>query len=225
MTFINCMSTCENKVSLFVMIAIYVISYLLFWNILSPLKPERHVKNIEQHINDILFGTIIFSVIFYIGNFYNYFQNTSSVIITLFGHLMSFLLWSFISKIKLLRFDLDSLNFQQQIIILVATLVIVILGLPIIALNVKSSNMNLYVFSFILLILMFLTQLFKKSKIHHYQIFGLLALFSNVISDSNTTMFNYYVYLINGLLFGSITHGLTAYNAIGVLKDESSKFH
>ena len=201
---------------------IFILLYILFWQIASPLKIERHNKNYEQHINDLLFGFIIFSFIFFMGNY----QDSTSLdyLLLSLGCCVTFLLWSFISKIKYFQFDLYNMNKNQKLLIGFIFFKIILIAIPIfkMILNNFKKCIDIQLLTTILILLLLLYNMFihKTIKLHHYQIFSLLAIISNPINANN--LMNYYIKFVSGLCLGSVAHGLTAYNATGILINKSS---
>lgn len=201
---------------------IFLFLYITFWQIASPLKIERHDKNFQQHFNDLLFGLIIFSFIFFMGKYQD--STSFDYLLLSSGSLITFFIWSFISKSKHFQFDLSNMTQTQNLIISCITFICILIAVPILIIifnNFKNCiEVELLSIISILLILFYNMFVLKSIKLHHYQIFALLAIISNQKISNN--LMNYYIKFISGLCIGSVAHGITAYNATGILVDKSS---
>lgn len=216
----NIIDTCLGNNYIFMFMLIFLVSYIMFWGVFANMGAERHDKKRQHHINDILFGLIIFGTIFTLGNYKTYIASDYKFLIM--GILISLTIWSFISKIEFFRFDLSNMTPGQISAIITLVIAMIIMALPILYFTLKMIQFKdqrhnvLKLLSVFSLLITLMVWTFKSGdiKIHHYQVFGLLALLSNI--DIQRGYWKNYSTLLSGLCLGSVSHGLSAYNAIGV---------
>ena len=190
--------------------AIFALSYGLFWTLYAAIGTERHSKTIQNHLNDFLFGMIIFSTIFTLGNYKT--CNLKDFRYLLAGSMVTLYIWTFISKIKFFQFDLSNMSSGQISCIVIVLASIVALAAPLLKVHFINPSTKFLSVSTLLITLLTLTFTSDRLKTHHYQIFGLLALLSNI----ETRKLHKYSKFVSGLCLGSVAHGISAYHATGI---------
>jgi hypothetical protein len=210
---------CAQNAHVVTFMVIFIFSYSLFWTMFAEMGAERHSKTTQNHLNDLLFGMIIFSTIFTLGNYKTY--KSKDFLYLIMGLIVTLTIWSFISKIKFFQFDLANMGVGQISCIVFLVAAIIAIASPLLKIHITHPSIKLFSMLTLLITLLILTFTSQTMKVHHYQIFGILAVISNV-ATSNVHL-DVYSKVLSGLCLGSVSHGISAYNATGIGTESTDK--
>lgn len=179
-------------------VSLYVISYILYWTLLSEL-PQK--KDVNQHASDILVGILVTAGIYYLGNYKSKNINYKILIVS---YILSFLVTCHVSKISFFDFDLRNLTIQQICFLISIILSIVITCHPIIRNNIACMNPLFVVLMMYISMMIYLILEKKMINLQIYQVIILISLLSN--ANNKTPILSN---IVSGICLGTIFQRLS----------------